>query len=331
MSSVSINREKIIEFTRALWAEQGTLDLDQVDGTFYIHVCMAEWIAELEREAQVRGDYRYVDAHVRAFLPNAPQSTTRFYVLPDRPRLRDAVEMSSIQYGGRLTALGEPIHQGMDPGIEGIVGLAWVRLGIRNREWTGRDVARVMLGHDLVGAPGMGVLDTPRPPYLENESMVIIGATLYRDGEYGRQIFWDPTQDDPESPPEFWDERGRGRVLIDRSDPRWEVVTWPPMVVIAVAEPLPPASVIAEYYDRVVIEQRGWNEHLMGANNGQTVATAIRTWAAALLIADGVKPYIAYGDVAHAIGGDFPVERVYFDNRKLLLRRVPEAAPFFSK
>ena len=328
MTSVSINREKVLQITRDLWAKQGQLDLDQVDGTFYIYVCLQQEIAAIDKAQHDGRHSSYADSHLRRFLPNAPQGIFT-YVIPIRPRLRDAVDMSSIQYGGRLNARGEPIHQETDSGTKGIVGLAWVCLGIRNREWTGRDVARSMVGHDPVGAPGTGnsILDTPRPPYPENESMAIIGATLYRHGEYGRQLFWDPTQEYPESPPEVWDEKGRLRILVDHSDPRWEVIAWPPMVVMSVAEPLPPESVIAEYYDRVVIEQRKWNEHLLGASNGQNVATAIRTWAIGLLMSTGL-------DFGEAIGLLYSSRRIidskiitqqrHGKDKKLLLKRVPE-------
>lgn len=329
MTSVAIDRDKVLRLTRELWNEQGQLDIDQIDGTFYVHVCLENEIAAID-EAQPAGRHSsYADSQIRRFLPNAPVGMYT-YVIPNRPRLRDAVEMSSIHYGMRLNAKGELVRPESQPDSRpSLVALAWVRLGIRNREWTGKQVARAIVSHDHVGL--MEFSSPPRPPYPDNEAIAIIGATLYREGEYGRQLFWDPTQEHPESPPEVWDEEGRLRILVDHSDPRWEVIPWPPMIVISVAEPVPPESVIAEYYDRVVIEQRAWNQHLMGASDGQNVSTAIRTWAAGLLIASGVKSYIAYGDVAHATGQEFPSERVYFDNKRLLIKRVPEATPFFAR
>ena len=101
------------------------------------------------------------------------------------------------------------------------------------------------------------------------------------------------------------------------------------MVVIAVAEPLPPESVIAEYYDRVVIEQRKWNEHLLGAANGQNVPTAIRAWAVALLMKTGLDHGMAMSNVI-GLGIEGATQTKYGRDKNLLLARVAEAATLLS-
>jgi hypothetical protein len=104
-------------------------------------------------------------------LPNAPQSSRSLYVIPKRPHLRDAVDLSSITYGGRLTAKGEMIHEEVGSGIDGNVGLGWIRLGIRNREWDGKQVAREIVNCGKARELSTGILDVPRPPYPENEAL----------------------------------------------------------------------------------------------------------------------------------------------------------------
>jgi len=295
-------RKRILAIASELWAERDTISLDQVDGTFYVHICMAEQITQMERdvEAGIR-DARSVNAHIRQFLPNAPQSTRHLYVIPERPHLRDAVNLSS-QNLTRLTADGSVVLAA--DGTQDVeAGSVWIRLGIRNREWNGSRVAQEIVRRSRAGLDFYGKT-FPRPPYPENETIAIIGATLFKSGEYGRRV------PDPEGS-------------------EWEFVPWPPMVVIAVAEPLPPESVIAEYYDRVVIEQRQWNLHLLGAANGQNVPTAIRAWAVALLMKTGLDHGMAMSNVI-GLGIEGATQTKYGRDKNLLLARVAEVATLLS-
>jgi hypothetical protein len=292
-------RKRILAIASELWAERDTISLDQVDGTFYVHICKADQITEMERTAHA-GEvaHQSVNARVRQFLPNAPQSSRHLYVIPERPCLRDAVDMSCMT-PTRLSADGSVIDPLQADGTTDFdIGSVWIRLGIRNQEWNGTQVAREIDRRSRAGLDFYGKT-FPHPPYPENEAIAIIGATLFKSGEDGRRV--------PEP-------SGSGR----------EFVPWPPMVVIAVAEPLPPKSVIAEYYDRVVIEQRQWNLHLLGAANGQNVPTAIRTWAVALLMKTGLEHRLAM-DAVTDLGLKGPTQTKYGRDRKLLLTRVPEA------
>jgi hypothetical protein len=293
-------RKRILAIASELWAERDTISLDQVDGTFYVHVCRAEQIAQMEHDIKAgTRDARSVNAHIRQFLPNAPQSSRHLYVIPERPCLRDAVDMSCMT-PTRVSADGSVIDPLQADGTTDFdIGSVWIRLGIRNQEWNGTQVAREIARRSRAGLNFYGKT-FPHPPYPENEAIAIIGATLHKAGEYGHRV------PDPE---------GSG----------WEFVPWPPMIVIAVAEPLPPKSVIAEYYDRVVIEQRQWNLHLLGAANGQNVPTAIRTWAVALLMKTGLEHRFAM-DAVTDLGFKEATQAKYGRDRKLLLARVPEAA-----
>lgn len=342
MTSVSIDRGKVLRLTKELWEEQGVLDLDQIDGTYFIHACVADEIAELEKSA---GDptkhFRYAEARIRRYLPNAPQSSRRLFVVVDRPHLRDPVDLSSIDYGGRFSANGEIIPQES----RNIVGQAWMRFGIRNREWSGREVAKAFLARAPVNSDRSYILNTPRPPYQTNEAMALIGATLYREGEYGIRMFWDPEREIPDDikdrpleerayrsyPPEVIGEDDSVKILVDYNDSHWDLVGWPPMVLMAVAEPLPPASMISEFYDRVVIEQNRWHEHLLGAANGQSVQVAIRTWAIGLLVTSGDTFMSASRKVHQIIDTPEVGQKRFQVDRESLLRRAPEALPFFKR
>ena len=292
-------RKRILAIASELWAERDTISLDQVDGTFYVHVCMADQIAEMERKAHA-GEvaHQSVNARVRQFVPNAPGSRHYLYVIPNRPYLRDAVDMSCMT-PTRVSADGSVIDPLQADGTTDFdIGSVWIRLGIRNQEWNGTQVAREIDRRSRAGLDFYGKT-FPHPPYPENEAIAIIGATLFKSGEYGRRV-------------------------PDPGGSEWEFVPWPPMIVIAVAEPLPPESVIAEYYDRVVIEQRQWNLHLLGAANGQNVPTAIRTWAVALLMKTGLEHRFAM-DAVTDLGFKEATQAKYGRDRKLLLTRVPEA------
>jgi len=199
----------------------------------------------------------------------------------------------------RLSADGSVIDSLQADGTTDFdIGSVWIRLGIRNQEWNGTQVAREIDRRSRAGLDFYGKT-FPHPPYPENEAIAIIGATLFKSGEYGLRV------PDPE---------GSGR----------EFVPWPPMIMVAVAEPLPPESVIAEYYDRVVIEQRQWNLHLLGAANGQNEPTAIRTWAVALLMKTGLEHRLAM-DAVTDLGFKDATQTKYGRDRNLLLTRVPEA------
>jgi len=293
------HRKRILKTATELWAERDSISLDQVDGTFYVHVCMADQIAEMEQEAHAgKRSHQSVNARIRQFLPNAPQTRHYLYVIPERPHLRDAVDMSAMT-PARLSADGSVINPLQADGTRDYdVGSVWIRLGIRNQEWNGTQVAREIARRSRAGLDFYGKT-FPHPPYPENEAIAIIGATLFKSGEYGRRV-------------------------PDPGGSEWEFVPWPPMIVIAVAEPLPPEIVIAEYYDRVVIEQRQWNLHLLGAAKGQNVPTAIRAWAVALLMKTGLEHGMAMSNVI-GLGIKGATQAKYGRDKNALLARVPEA------
>jgi hypothetical protein len=319
----------VIDLTSALWKERSDIDLDQVDGTYMVHICLADEIARIRFDSIQGGKYPgYAAAKIRRFLPDAPYSLFGDAVIPDRPYLRGPVDLSSINYGGRLTARGEVIRQERGQ----IAGLAWVSLGIRNREWTGDKVADAVVDRSPVAQEEEMLTPVPKPPYPANEAVMHIGATLYRQGEYGSKLFWGPSYERPDAAPKVWyDNGGPLSAPFVPSDSRWDVTIWPPMVVISVAEPLPPRELIAEYYDRVVIAQHGWNKHLLGASNGQSVATSIRTWAIALLMASGLT-YNEASRVAHTPAGPIDQrevsQKVYNENKVALINRVDEAKDY---
>lgn len=327
---MSVRADDVLTLARQLWSEQGKIALDQVDGTFYVHICLIDDIRQILSEAAdtrfhpQRGHHR-----LRALIPNVMDSvwSASPSIVPRRPYLRDPVELSDIRFGGRLTAEGRMIERDDDSEA----GLSWIRLGIRNRDWTGRDVEAAFRAHPAV--TGTGIVTMPRPPYPENEAVAFMGATLYRAGEYGSRSYWNPDQEYPDSPPERWDENGQLRFLVDYSDPHWEVNTWGPMIVIAAPEPLPSEGVIAAFYDATVINDRRWHEALFGGSNGQDVPTAIRTWATALLMKAGKTFGQAVGALhygASGIGGEAVSQKRFGEDRRRLLARAPEAKPFLT-
>lgn len=319
-------RKKILDLTAQLWKEQGNIELDQVDGTFYFHICRVEDIRRIIDKAESpRYHPRHTDEHLKSLMPGYQDRVFEGQRphIPERPSLRSAADFSAILYGGRVSADGTMIEREQHKHA----GLGWIRLGIRNRDWSGKRVEEAFRAHP--GVSEAGITKMPNPPYQDNEAIAIIGAKLYRGGEYGHKLYWNPEQEDPDSPPMFWNDDDELRIRVDLSEPGWEVIPWGPMVVVSVAEPLPAKGAIEAFYDADVIRERRWHEELLGGSNGQDVATAIRTWATALLIKTEMSHGVAIGHL-HYFSNAIPEDKLVSETKyrrdlEKLLRRAPEA------
>jgi|GEM_PF-3841125 len=352
-------REKIIELARQLWSEQANLELDQIDGTFYIKICRADDIARIYEEGKQPGrPPMHVDMQLKSIMPHSQAWYDR-----DRPGMRDAVVRIFSQTSGRFT----PEGRWLSPTDYPKAGLYWIQLGVRNQSWRGEEVARSFYRardeasgwRQKLGLPPAPLSDA-QPPYSDDEAVSFIGVKLYRDGDNISQIPWDPSRENPnELPIEEFMEQERARAvgrsfievpeLADDERRRWvsqeavgevdrlirefpsETSSRDPMIKVSIPDPLPPKEAIAAYYDAVVINERRWHEHLRGAINGQDVATAIRTWAIGLLCAERLTFSQAITNLIQQRIIDSIISKTTFTRqRDALLNRVPEARDYLG-
>jgi hypothetical protein len=101
-----------------------------------------------------------------------------------------------------------------------------------------------------------------------------------------------------------------------------------PVVVVIIHLPLPSEGVIGHAYDLIVRKERQWHLLLPGSGTKQEKEVALRTWAIALLMAQGEHFMDANREI-EARTGRFGVSQARFgQDRERLIERVPEARPF---
>lgn len=101
-----------------------------------------------------------------------------------------------------------------------------------------------------------------------------------------------------------------------------------PHVAICAELPLPPPGAIAREYDALVRRERQWHLLLPGGGSRQDKEVAIRTWAVAMLMTEGMVFGDAMAEV-HRVTGFGDVSQARFgQDRTRLLERVPEAEPY---
>lgn len=332
--------DRIVAITKELWSRQHELDLDQVDGTFYFRVCLAERFREMKELLEEQGRYSpdFPLALMASLIPNWALSWPY-------PRMRDA--HISWQFSGTVV-------KGKPPTVDVITC-------VRDRSWTGEQVEQAVrefvAGDKLFQLPEFGAAND-----AGDREVLQLEATFFASGEYSpHRQYWNPSLPDPSMPdvealwaaasdrssqrlaqplPDVPDDTRRQweeiQVLREVADALeqgpWETAPWGPVVMLTVPFPLPPIGVISSYYDGVVRKRRAWHEQLGRSTNAQEVPTAIRTWSTALLMMAGVE--LGKTDLYWTrVGPDIkPMSFQRFQaSRNTLLKRVPEARSFLTK
>jgi len=101
-----------------------------------------------------------------------------------------------------------------------------------------------------------------------------------------------------------------------------------PFVLVTIPLPGPPAGVIAREYKALVCDQRGWHLGLPGGGTRQEKEVALRTWAVGLLMTHGMGFGEAMQIVCQGVGPVEVSQTRFGQDRKRLVERVPEAAPY---
>lgn len=358
MSNVS--EQRILDVTDQLWARRGEIDVDIVDGTFYWGVVRQDEINELRFHYQ-NGSHTEACTHSPIYhndrLASLIPGTQTLGFDWDSIPMRGAFYRDLIVYGARPTSAGEMSHGWGHP--RGALG--YLQVGIRNAEWRGEDVERAYRRFLEQSPWAIRDVHQPQPVLAENEALQVIGLRLYRDGEYGSAMPWDPSLGNPseidfdgmedEAATRVEERRAAETVGMNQAEAeRWrgaaineemlkgynnrveqaphERHRYGPFVLLSISIPIPPAGVVASYYDGVAIEQCKWYQELLGARNVQSVDVAIRTWATCLLMYLGQKRSLALWKTAQVVGLN-PVEpNTYHESRIRILDRVPELKEF---
>jgi len=101
-----------------------------------------------------------------------------------------------------------------------------------------------------------------------------------------------------------------------------------PYVQVEVHLPLPPKGTIAREYDAIVRAHRRWHQLLPGGTSRQEKEVALRTWAVALLVAQGDRFPEAMRIVSMQAGVSEVSQARFGHDRQRLIERVPEAEPY---
>lgn len=312
--SLTDRQQRILELAKYVWDHQHEYSLDTVDGTFYWRGCRHQLVDPLmERAKRDPGD---AGGRLSALIPGFGMYQGKHPIASaNRIPMRDAI--TSV-----MTRVLRPRIQDEGAGLEkqGIV-----QARIRNADWRGAEVAEAIhrtwadyceLWPDVLTPEGSSRLGALLPEHL------VMDVRL-NDQRDVRLIDYSEQGDFEFAP-------GETRVIVGyKVDPEWDLVS---SIDIEVSAPPPAKTVIAAWYDDVAIDTYGWPAHLRGANNGQDVPTAIRTWAISLLMMSGREQYDAFQDVKDALSGiKIPAHATFNSNRDQLIARVPEAGPYVKR
>lgn len=296
-------RPAVLHLLADLAGRLGPLDLDDVDGEWYWRCCRTDLLDRLD------------DALARYPGLAAPEPR------PDPRRMH-------AYLGGMRARAWDVLHverevQKLYPSSVWERLMAGERVPMRPPDvaTVRYDHARYLLGRVFSGAwDGTHVERALRASYDEAVDREV-GAWL---GEAA------PPAESPGTP------RGGVSVQIDFSliddarlvDAAFGPVVRVPYVQVEVRLPLPPDGAIAREYDAIVREHRGWHRLLPGGTNRQEKEVALRTWAVALLMAQGDRFLEAMRSVSLHTGLSEASQPRFGVDRQRLLDRVPEAEPY---
>jgi hypothetical protein len=123
-----------------------------------------------------------------------------------------------------------------------------------------------------------------------------------------------------------------GFAFVDEAQARGEAFGNEPLrypyVLVEVPLPLPPEHTIQREYDALVRQECGWHLELPGSGSRQEMVVALRTWTVGLLVYDGTAVNDAIDEVHTQLKLGDITQSCFGLDRKRLLERVPEAAPY---
>jgi hypothetical protein len=275
VTSISARQQFVIDLARTVWERQHEHDLDTVDGTFYWRGCRTDLVEPLLQAAAK--DPADAGMRLGKLIPGLGSLSLHQggpHVTPLRIPMRAAVtSVASVDF--------------WLPAGEEIDGRSWktkavIQAKVRNAEWTGVDVAEA-IHRAWVDYRSMYSEDY-WPHHLEH-----LGAVPPEHLEMTMRV--GPDRDgrllDISERDTFRFEPEETCVSFDyKPSPDWVP---DPFIDVTVSAPPPAKRVIASWFDDVAIDRYQWNLTLLGAKNGQDVATAIRTWSALLLFHAGMN------------------------------------------
>jgi hypothetical protein len=313
----STRRDLILNTMTDLWGRQSEIDLGDIDGMYFWHVCHQDRIKgfkELIGRAGAEEIDEYIEEMSREipyivdWLRNGGVPTMRAPMF--KYAFANQVD-SSVPFFGTTSSFGT------FPSVERF----WARLMVFDRSSTGRDVERELrrkvaeeeehdpqvftraLSGDL---ESVRLSDATSAPHLSSTSFSSTSIRFCRPGELQIQQWW----------------------FVDPSRRREWVPVKLPNIWVTVMMPLPPEGIVAATYDAIARQHNQWHLHLVGDERKQSNRAAIRAWAAGLLINDGMPVSFALSAVEQRMGSKPYTVTRFNQDRLALVSRVPEAEWF---
>ncbi len=302
------HRRQIRALLTDLAEDRAALDLDTVDGEFYWRICRTDLLAAVEEHCAA------LTAPLRDYYGEPIREAPDEGLAVLRLELRRASHTTAIEAkaaalypravwrrlltGERVAMRAAEVSVHCNLGNDGLAEEPVVRLNVYSGAWTGNDVeaeVRRQAPDPAMWAQHIRRPDASARPYSPVEP---VHLTIHF-------AFSDPA-----------------RRSADVDDPAPPLA---PSVAVTIPFPLPPAGAIAREYDALVRDRLEWHRQLRGGGTRQETEVALRTWAAALLVADGMRFGEAMSNVCQWAGLDEVSQTRFGQDRQRLVERVPEA------